>query len=256
MLRARRELRDELGGRLPPELPLVERLHREAARAGPRLRMFPAGSAHRAQPSLRSRFASSIAACAASAPLLPSLPPARSSACSIVLGGEHAEGDRHAGLVRDARKAGGALAGDIVEVRGLAADHGAERDHGVVAAGCGDAPHHGRQVVGARHADQLEAGLQRAARDQRLHRAGDEALDDVFVEARRDERYAQVADPQVALDNANRVHAASISGAGALTPRNSVTSRPNAEMPCSWRGADSTRMRLTPRSRRICAPMP
>jgi hypothetical protein len=63
----------------------------------------------------------------------------------------------HARVAGDAREPGSALAGDVIVVRGLAADHGAERDHRVEASGRGDAPHHRRQVECTRHADELEA---------------------------------------------------------------------------------------------------
>ena len=49
-----------------------------------------------------------------------------------VLGRQHAEHHRLAGVEADAHDPGGGLAGDVLEVGGLAADDAAEADHGVV----------------------------------------------------------------------------------------------------------------------------
>ncbi len=49
--------------------------------------------------------------------------------------GQDAERDRHAGLERSELEAARRLARHVVEVRRLAADHAAERDHAGVAAG-------------------------------------------------------------------------------------------------------------------------
>ena len=82
----------------------------------------------------RSRFASSIAVTAASAPLLPALVPARSIACSMVSVVSTPKATGTPVSLRDAREPAGAFARDVVEVRGRALDHGAERDDRVVAA--------------------------------------------------------------------------------------------------------------------------
>ena len=54
-----------------------------------------------------------------------------------VLGGEHAEHHRHARVEPDPHDPGGGLPGDVLEVGGLAADHAAEADDGVVVARLG-----------------------------------------------------------------------------------------------------------------------
>ena len=54
---------------------------------------------------------------------------------------------------------------------------------------------------------------------ERLDRALHQAFDDGLVESRRHKRDSQIADPQIAFDNANRIHAASISGDRAPTGR-------------------------------------
>jgi len=69
---------------------------------------------------------------AASAPLLPALTAGPIHRLLHGIGGQHAEGDGNAGFERDARKSRGALAGHVVEMRRLTADHGAERDQRVL----------------------------------------------------------------------------------------------------------------------------
>ena len=54
------------------------------------------------------------------------------------VGGEHAEGDREAGLERDALDPGCALTGNVFEVGGGTADDGTEADHGIVGAASGE----------------------------------------------------------------------------------------------------------------------
>ena len=79
--------------------------------------------------------------------------------------------------------------------------------------------HDGRKVESTGYPDELESAGIRAVCGKCLHGSVHEPLDNGFIEARCDERDAEASDPQIALDNANRVHAASISGALALTPR-------------------------------------
>ena len=75
---------------------------------------------------------------------------------------QHAERDRHAGVLRDAREAAGAFAGDVVEVRRRALDHGAERDDGVVALAQRQLARDQRQVERARRAHDLDLLVARA----------------------------------------------------------------------------------------------
>ena len=204
------------------ELPLVERLHRELARrrpapaTGPRPR-----SAHR-QPSQLAQQVGELDRRARGVGTLVAFAAARAiERLLLVLGGEHAERDRHAGLARDAREAARRTRRRRSRSAAVSPRITApSATIGVVAAGLGDAP--APRAAGRRRRARGRARVRRISRpvrDQRFDRARDQALDDVCVEARRDERDAQVADAQVALEDADRVHAASISGARALTPR-------------------------------------
>lgn len=94
-------------------------------------------------------------ASAASAPLLPDLPPARSSACSMlsVVG---AKADRKAVIQRDLHQAIGGAAGHVIEMRGVAANHATERDDGCIATAGRDLVRSQRQLEGAGYADQAQ----------------------------------------------------------------------------------------------------
>ncbi len=89
-----------------------------------------------------------------------------------VLGGQHAEHDGPAGVEADAHDPGRGLAGDVLEVRRLAADDAAEADHGVVVGGQGLGgerdlerarhPRHGDVVVGDAGRRPARGGRRRA----------------------------------------------------------------------------------------------
>ena len=93
--------------------------------------------------------------------------------------------------MRDAREPARALAGDVVEVRRLAADHRAERDDTVIAAIAEQQHRCQRNLVRTRrtmlhdvrhrHAPVLEAGA----------RTGKQCVDDADVPARRQQRHAR-----------------------------------------------------------------
>ena len=87
------------------------------------------------------------------------------------VGGEHLEDDRHAGVARDLRDAARGLVRDEVEVRGLAADHGAEADDRVVAAARRQAPRHERDLERARHPRHVDGVLGDAVRGEPRQRA-------------------------------------------------------------------------------------
>ncbi len=71
----------------------------------------------------------------------------------IGVAGEDAVADRDAELELDARNARGRLVGDDLEVVGVAADHGAERDQRVVIAALREALQRERRLERARHGD-------------------------------------------------------------------------------------------------------
>ncbi len=132
-------------------------------------------------------------------------------------------------------------------------DHRTERHDGIAAPGRRDAPHDERQVERAGDPYQLDLLLAGAVAQQRVDCAADQGIHDRVVEPRGDDREAQVAREQVALERADVVHAIPPE---LLQSTYSATSRSKAERPCICFGALSTRMRVTPRSRRIWAPMP
>src|SRR5262245_53314375 len=69
------------------------------------------------------------------------------------VGREHAEHGRDPGVEADAHDPGRALAGDVLEVSGLTADHAAETDHGVVVTGGGQPLGGEGDLEGPRHPD-------------------------------------------------------------------------------------------------------
>ena len=119
-------------------------------------------------PILRSRFASSIAVTRRIGALVARL---RSRTLDRLLDGvrrQYAERHRHAGVLRDARESAGALAGDVVEMRRRALDHGAERDDRVVALAERQLARDERQVERAGRAHDLDLLVARAVSPQRV----------------------------------------------------------------------------------------
>ena len=111
----------------------------------------------------------SIAASAASAPLLPSDPARARSAWSTSSTVEHAEGDRHAGVAHHLAHAVGDAAAHVLEVRRAAADHDAERRDRVVAAALREHARRVRDLEGAGHPGDVDVA--RAARRARAARS-------------------------------------------------------------------------------------
>ena len=64
-----------------------------------------------------------MAVIAASYPLLPSFPPARSVACSHGVGRQNSERHRDAGFQLHRHQSAGRLPGDVIEMRRIAANH-------------------------------------------------------------------------------------------------------------------------------------
>ena len=103
-------------------------------------------------------------------------------------GGEHAEDHRHARREAGIHQAARAFAGHVVEVRRVAADHAAQRDHRIHRATGGEHLGGQRQLEGAGHAlDQQARGIA-AVRAPGLGGAVDELIDQRGVETRRDDR--------------------------------------------------------------------
>src|ERR1700734_4015335 len=115
------------------------------------------------------------------------------------VGGQYAEADGHARFERDARESGSTLAGDIIEMRRLAANDRTEGDQGLVAPRLRQLARDDRNVEGARHAYDLDLLLRRPVALQRIHRTAYQRLDDEIVESRHDQGEAQIAHDEIAL---------------------------------------------------------
>jgi hypothetical protein len=118
----------------------------------------------------------------------------------VVLGGEHAVGDRHAGGELHVGDAARRFVGDDLEVVGLAADHAAERHQGVEAAALRHGLQHQRQLQRARRGDDLHVGGAHAEALQLRRAAAEQALADVDVEAAHGDADAQAGALQVGFE--------------------------------------------------------
>src|SRR5579885_3016719 len=131
--------------------------------------------------------------------------------------GQHAEGDRHAGLEACVGEAACALAGDIVEVRRVPADDAAEGDDGVVAAALAELARREGQLESSRNARHRELLGRPAALAPCLDRSPQQTRDDGFIEARGDDGDASSAGARLALDQADagrRRNRGSLAGTG------------------------------------------
>ena len=145
----------------------------------------------------------------ASPPLLPAPVAARSSACSTdsTVSTPNATGTPLSSAAQ--LQAAGALAGDILEMRRVAADHAAERHDRVEAAAAGEAAHRHRQLEGAGHAHHRQLARLTAALEPGGLRSLEKTRDDEIVEARRDDRHLASARVRLAFDDARRAHPSS-----------------------------------------------
>ena len=112
------------------------------------------GCPHRS--SRRSRLTISMAASAASKPLLPALSPARLRACSSVSEVRMPKMTGTPVAKPGLHHARGRLAGDVVVMAGLAADHAAQADHRRIPAALGQLARDQRDLERARHPDQVD----------------------------------------------------------------------------------------------------
>ena len=144
--------------------------------------------------SAANRFAISIAASAASNPLLPILPPARSSACSVfsVVSTPHVTGIPL--LTESSPIPFMRLPGDVVEVRGLAPDDGTDaHDRVDLARASPSAAAASRDLERARDPRDGQRFVGNAVSRQAVERSLDEALAYRLVEPARHDRDAEVA---------------------------------------------------------------
>jgi hypothetical protein len=106
------------------------------------------------------------------------------------LGGEDAEPDRDAVRQRHVSEAARRFAGDVFEVRGLAPDHAAQRDDGVVAAARGRRFGGHRQLERPGHPHDVHLRVGEPMTAQRVARAFEQQVGDGVIEAADDDRHA------------------------------------------------------------------
>ena len=134
------------------------------------------------------RSAISTATIAASAPRLPALAPARSTACSMVSQASTPNATAILPSAASAPTPARRFADDQIEVRRGAADHRAQADDAVEAAGVGHPPRQARDLHGARAAKSSTSLVVGAgARAARRRAPSISLLDDEVVEARGDD---------------------------------------------------------------------
>ena len=114
---------------------------------------------------------------------------------------QHAAHDRHPGLEGDVAEALHARAGDVVEVRGGAPDHGAEGNDGLMAAAGRERLGGDGQLERTRHAHDVDRIVRNPVPTQDVERALHELLDDEAVEPGSEQRKARIPSiREIALD--------------------------------------------------------
>ena len=94
----------------------------------------------------------------------------------------------------------GALAGDVLEMRGATADHRAQGDDGIVVPARRQASGHQRHLEGARHPHDLQVAPLGPVTHQAVDGTREQAVDHEAVEARHQQGDARVPDGQAAFD--------------------------------------------------------
>src|SRR5690606_18742377 len=162
---------------------------------------------------------------------------------------QYAEGNRYAGLVRDAREPARAFSRDIIEVRRRTFDDGSYRNDRVVAPALRKLARDDRQIERTGCTHDFDLFLARAMATQRIDRAAHELLDDEFVEPRREDRETELAALQVAFDDfdIHRCgHGAWGSGLGSDAPSIAAIAR---QLPFDASGSTSRGAGPSPRPR-------
>src|SRR3954468_9861410 len=108
----------------------------------------------------------------------------------VGVAGQNAETDRRLGVGAHRGESARRLAGDVVEVRGLTTDHGADGDQAVVALAGEQPPRRHWQLPRARHPDDVDVFEDDTGFHQRVERAIYQLLDDRLVEATREHGHA------------------------------------------------------------------
>jgi hypothetical protein len=128
----------------------------------------------------------------------------------LVLDREHAERDGHAGLeARELQPAGG-LARDVLEMRRLAADDGAESDDARIAARLRECHRGQRQLERAGHGDDRHGLPPDACPLELVQRAREQLARDPAVEARDNDPDRPPGAARIALDHAVAVRNAQL----------------------------------------------
>jgi len=170
--------------RLLADVRLKEHLHGQLARfAAPRRVMDSSGQRGPPGWSLRLRLTISMAAVAASKPLLPALMPARLRACSKVSQVRHAKAVGNAGLLLRLSKAARYFVVDGFVMGGLAAQQTAEGDDGVHPARICNGASGGWNLPCAGNTDHINVSAFCAAAQQSVERALKKPLGDHCIPA-------------------------------------------------------------------------
>src|SRR5262249_58182373 len=119
--------------------------------------------------------------------------------------GEYSENGRDAAFHPGLRDAFGCFLRDIVIMRCLAADHGSQADHGVIAAAAAEFARDHRDLAGTRHAHHFYTLRRAAGALETVDGAGQQALGDEAVEPADDDGEFQAGGDQVAFHNSNLV---------------------------------------------------
>ncbi len=103
-------------------------------------------------------------------------------------------------------QAPGALPGDVVEMRRVAANHTAQRYDGIVPTACGELARDDGDLECARHACDEQVIGSATPFQPRRRGALEQACDDEVVEACRHDRNLAVASGEFTFHDAGRVH--------------------------------------------------
>ncbi len=119
------------------------------------------------------------------------------------VGGEDTVSDGNAGFAADAGQAFGVFAGDVIEVRGIAADDATEGDDGVAVTAAGEFAGEDGHFPSAGDTIDREVVLREAGAAEGIESAFEETVCDQAVEAAHHHGYTQAGGEAAALLNAD-----------------------------------------------------
>src|SRR5579864_449940 len=120
------------------------------------------------------------------------------------IGSEHAEAHRNTRVCRRLRQTPRCFASYIVEMRSVAANHGAQCDDGVEPLGPRQLSSHHRHFPRARHFDDLDILFRTPGASERIQRAAEEPVSNKAVEPRHDDGESKLFGRKISLDDFTR----------------------------------------------------